>query len=75
MKKKKILLIITGSIAAYKAMDLARILIKNSFEVTCVSTKLCTRIYYAVVGNQLNSNKTYTELFSSDDEAWDIFIF
>lgn len=69
MKKKKILLIITGSIAAYKAMDLARILIKNSFEVTCVLTKGAREFITPLLATSLTQNKTYTELFSSDDEA------
>jgi phosphopantothenoylcysteine decarboxylase/phosphopantothenate--cysteine ligase len=69
MKKKKILLIITGSIAAYKAMDLARILIKNSFDVTCVLTKGAQQFITPLLATSLTQNKTYTDLFSSDDEA------
>ncbi len=37
--KKNILLIITGSIACYKSMDLIRLLKKSNFNVTCILTK------------------------------------
>ena len=36
---KKILLIITGSVAAYKAVDLVRLLQKKSYEVSVILTK------------------------------------
>lgn len=65
---KKILLIITGSVAAYKAMDLIRLLRKKSFEVTCVLTKAAGEFITPLLASSLSGNKTYTELFSADDE-------
>lgn len=68
MKKKKILLIITGSIAAYKAMDLIRLLSKKSFCVTCILTKAAGEFITPLLASSLSGNKTYNELFSIDDE-------
>ncbi len=68
MKNKKILLIITGSIAAYKSMDLVRLLTKKSYDVTCVLTKAACEFITPLLASSLSGNKAYTELFSSDDE-------
>ena len=68
MKKKKILLIITGSIAAYKAMDLIRLLYKKSFDVTCILTKAGCEFITPLLASSISGNKTYNELFSIDDE-------
>ncbi len=68
MKNKKILLIITGSVAAYKAMDLVRLLKKNSFEITCVLTKAASKFITPLLASSLSGTKTYNELFSVDNE-------
>jgi len=65
---KKILLIITGSVAAYKAMDLIRLLSKKSFDVTCVLTKAASEFITPLLASSISGNKTYNELFSIDDE-------
>jgi phosphopantothenoylcysteine decarboxylase/phosphopantothenate--cysteine ligase len=68
MKNKgKILLIITGSIASYKAMDLVRLLRKKSFDVTCVLTKSAEQFITPLLASSLSGNKTYNELFASED--------
>ncbi len=67
--KKKILLIITGSIAAYKAMDLVRLLVKKSFDVRCVLTKGATEFITPLLAASLSNNKAYSDLFSHDDEV------
>ena len=67
MKKPKILLIITGSIAAYKAMDLIRLLSKKSFYVTCILTKAAQQFITPLLAASLSGNKTYGELFSNED--------
>lgn len=69
MKKKKILLIITGSIAAYKSMDLVRLLTKKSYDVTCILTKAACEFITPLLASSLSNNKTYTDLFSRDDEV------
>lgn len=68
MKNKKILLVITGSVAAYKSMDLLRLLKKKSFDVTCVLTKAAQQFITPLLASSLSGNKTYNELFSADDE-------
>jgi phosphopantothenoylcysteine decarboxylase / phosphopantothenate---cysteine ligase len=65
---KKILLIITGSVAAYKSLDLLRLLVKKNFDVTCVLTKAAQQFITPLLASSLSGNKTYNELFSSDDE-------
>ncbi len=69
MKKKKVLLIITGSIASYKSMDLVRLLGKKSFDVTCILTKAACEFITPLLASSLSNNKTYTDLFSRDDEV------
>jgi phosphopantothenoylcysteine decarboxylase/phosphopantothenate--cysteine ligase len=68
MKNKKILLIITGSIAAYKSMDLVRLLKKKNYDVTCVLTKAACEFITPLLASSLSGNKVHTELFSADDE-------
>ena len=69
MKKKKVLLIITGSIAAYKSMDLIRLLSKKGFDVTCILTKAACEFITPLLASSLSNNKCYTDLFSRDDEV------
>jgi phosphopantothenoylcysteine decarboxylase/phosphopantothenate--cysteine ligase len=68
MKNKKILLIITGSIAAYKSMDLVRLLKKKNYDVTCVLTKAACEFITPLLASSLSGNKAYTDLFSVTDE-------
>lgn len=64
---KKILLIITGSVAAYKAIELARLLQKKSYDVSCILTKAAQKFITPLQVSSVMKNKVYTELFSSDD--------
>jgi phosphopantothenoylcysteine decarboxylase/phosphopantothenate--cysteine ligase len=68
IERKKILLIITGSVAAYKSMDLIRCLKKKSYEVTCILTKAASEFITPLLVSSISGTKTYTELFSHDDE-------
>ncbi|MBL6664819.1 MAG: bifunctional phosphopantothenoylcysteine decarboxylase/phosphopantothenate--cysteine ligase CoaBC [Rickettsiales bacterium] len=65
---KKILLIITGSIASYKSMDLVRLLKKANYDVSCVLTKAAEEFITPLLASSLSGNKTYNELFNIDDE-------
>jgi phosphopantothenoylcysteine decarboxylase/phosphopantothenate--cysteine ligase len=69
MKQQKILLIITGSIAAYKSMDLIRLLVKKSYDVRCILTKGAQEFITPLLASSLSNNKAYSELFSHDDEV------
>lgn len=64
---KNILLIITGSIAAYKSMDLIRQLGKKSYNVTCILTKAAQEFVTPLLASSLSGNKSYDQLFSDDD--------
>jgi phosphopantothenoylcysteine decarboxylase/phosphopantothenate--cysteine ligase len=66
---KKILLIITGSVAAYKSMDLIRCLKKKSYDVNCVLTKSACEFITPLLASSLSGNKTYTDLFSHETEV------
>ena len=64
---KKILLVITGSIAAYKAVELLRLLQKKSFEVSVILTKAAQEFVTPLLVSSIAKHKIYTELFSADD--------
>lgn len=67
--KKRVLLIITGSIAAYKAMDLIRLFSKNSCDTTCILTKSACEFITPLLATCISGNQAHCELFSSNDEA------
>lgn len=67
LSPKKILLVITGSVAAYKAMDLLRLLRKQGFDVTCVLTAAAEQFITPLLASSLSGNKTYNQLFSPSD--------
>ena len=64
---KKILLVITGSVAAYKSMDLLRLLKKKSYDVTCILTESAQKFITPLLVSSLSGNKTHTEIFSDED--------
>jgi phosphopantothenoylcysteine decarboxylase/phosphopantothenate--cysteine ligase len=66
---KKVLLVITGSIAAYKSMDLLRLLKKNGFDVSCILTKAAQEFITPLLVSSLCGSKVYSDLFSPEDEA------
>jgi phosphopantothenoylcysteine decarboxylase/phosphopantothenate--cysteine ligase len=68
LKGKKILLCITGSIAAYKAVLLLRLLIKNGAEVKIIMTKAAIDFVSPLTFSTLSKNKVLSELF--DEETW-----
>ena len=65
---KKILLIITGSVASYKSMDIVRQLKKANYDVSCVLTKAAQEFITPLLVSSLSGNKTYNELFDIDEE-------
>lgn len=66
---KKILLIITGSVACYKSMDLVRLLRKKNYEVNCILTNSACQFITPLLASSLSGTKTYNELFSLEDEV------
>ena len=69
MNNRKILLIITGSIACYKSIELIRLLKKASFEVNCILTKGAKEFITPLLVSAISGTKTYDDLFSVDDET------
>jgi len=69
MKPKKILLIITGSIACYKSLELIRFLRKNNYEINCVLSKGAKEFITPLLVSALSGTKTYEDLFNNDDEV------
>jgi phosphopantothenoylcysteine decarboxylase/phosphopantothenate--cysteine ligase len=65
---KKILLCVTGSIAAYKAVVLLRLLVKNGAEVKVIMTKAATDFVSPLTFSTLSKSKTLIDLF--DQETW-----
>lgn len=65
----KIVLGITGSIAAYKAADLASQLTKANHEVTCVLTKGAVEFVTPLTLSTLSRRPVVTDLFA-EKEGW-----
>lgn len=65
---KKILLGITGSIAAYKSAHLTRLLIKEGAEVKVLMTKAAIGFITPLTLSTLSKNPVLTEV--SDEESW-----
>ena len=63
------LLIITGGIAAYKGLDLARRLMDRGLSVRGVMTESARNFITPLSLSALTGDKVYTELFSLTDEA------
>ena len=68
-KNKKILIVIGGGISAYKALDLIRLLKKNSFEIKTVLTKSGSKFVTPLSITALSGGKVYEDLFDKDNEA------
>jgi phosphopantothenoylcysteine decarboxylase/phosphopantothenate--cysteine ligase len=66
---KHILLIISGSIAAVKSLELIRLLKNKHYNVTCVLTKSGEQFVTPMALAALSGNKVYSDLFSLNDET------
>ena len=67
--KKKIILIIGGGIAAYKSLDLIRLLKKQGCEIKVVLTESGKKFVTPLSISSLSQNKVYEDMFNSDSEA------
>lgn len=68
LKGKKILLCVTGSIAAYKAVILLRLLIKSDVEVKIIMTPSATEFISPLTFSTLSKNKVLIDLVY--DDVW-----
>jgi phosphopantothenoylcysteine decarboxylase/phosphopantothenate--cysteine ligase len=69
LKGKRILLVIAGGIAAFKAQELVRALRKRDASVRCVLTEAGAKFVTPMALQVLTEDKVYTELFSLTDES------
>ena len=65
---KKVIVGITGGIAAYKTPLLIRLLIKNGAEVKVAATKSALQFVTPTTLETLSKNKIYTDLFAETNE-------
>ena len=68
-KTKKILLIITGGIAAYKILDLIRSFVSQNIEVKTILTKTAEEFVTPLSISSLSKNKVYRNQFDINEEA------
>ena len=59
---KKIVLCISGSVAAYKAIELARLLMRHGADVTCVTSEAVTKLVKPDYFKWATGNKVITKL-------------
>ena len=69
LKEKKIILIIGGGIAAYKSLDLIRLLKKQGCKIKVVLTKSGKKFVTPLSITSLSENKVYQNIFDSEKEA------
>jgi len=69
LENKKILIVITGGIAAYKTLDLIRKLSKLNCEIKTILTKSGKEFVTPLSITSLSKNKVYTDLFSVENES------
>src|SRR4051812_28155844 len=68
LKRKKILLGISGSIAAYKSATLVRLLVKAGAEVKVIMTPSATTFIAPLTLSTLSKNEVLSEL--SENDSW-----
>src|SRR5882672_3430569 len=66
---KRILLVVSGGIAAYKSLELIRRLRERGAAVRCILTKGGSEFVTALSLATFSEDKAYTELFSLTDES------
>tara|TARA_B100000963_G_scaffold261705_1_gene229876 strand:- start:1020 stop:2228 length:1209 start_codon:yes stop_codon:yes gene_type:complete len=65
---KKILLIISGGIAAYKTLDLIRSLVSQKFQIKTILTKTAEEFVTPLSISSLSKNKVYQNTFDLNEE-------
>jgi phosphopantothenoylcysteine decarboxylase/phosphopantothenate--cysteine ligase len=66
MPKKNIIVGVTASIAAYKACELVRILMKKGFSIRCVMTEGAKKFVTPLTFEALSGNKVASEMFPAE---------
>lgn len=68
---KKILLAVSGSIAAYKSAFFVRLLIKSGAEVRVIMTESATDFITPLTLSTLSKHKVYRDFFNKETGEWD----
>jgi len=71
LKNKKILLIISGGISAYKTLDLIRLLKKDSVEIKTILTKSGKEFLTPLSISTLSGGNVYEDLFDQSNNKID----
>ncbi len=66
---KSVLLLIGGGVAAYKSLELIRVIRKRGGSVRCILTKAGAEFVTPLSVSSLSGEKVFTDLFSLTDEA------
>ncbi len=69
LRNKKILIVIGGGIAAYKSLDLVRLLKKNDVDIKTILTKSGREFVTPLSLTTLSKNKPFEDLFNKETEA------
>jgi phosphopantothenoylcysteine decarboxylase/phosphopantothenate--cysteine ligase len=69
LKNKKILIIVGGGIAAYKSLDLIRLLKKDDVDVKTILTRSGREFVTSLSLTTLTKHKAYEDLFDKNSEA------
>jgi phosphopantothenoylcysteine decarboxylase/phosphopantothenate--cysteine ligase len=67
VSRRRVLLGVTGSIAAYKAAELARLLTRRGFCVSAVLTEAAKKFVAPLTFEALTGNPVYSEMFASGE--------
>ena len=69
LNAKKILLIVCGGIAAYKSLEIIRLLKKNGSSIKTILTKNGKNFITPLSVTSLSQEKVYSDLFNSENES------
>ena len=69
LKNKKVLLIICGGIAAYKSLEIIRLLKRNNVTIKTILTKNGSEFVTPLSITSLSQSKVYQDLFSLENES------
>ena len=67
--KKKILFILTGSISAYKTLDLLKNLVKKNFDIETILTKSGSKFVTPLSISSITKKKIHQNMFSKKEEV------
>lgn len=71
MKNKKIIVGVTGGIAAYKTAELVRLLVKEDVRTTVVMTRNATRFVSPLTFEALSGNRVISDMWAPETGAMD----